>query len=103
MSFTGTEGSELDIEIAASWTANHRTANPNDVKAHFFGRDIMESILAQSGCVGIRFYHALNDSGEQTLIMVGADSNGDDLVDGVIGEFSKPCPSYCSSTNSLNS
>lgn len=42
-------------------------------QAHFVGRNIIEKILEQPGCVGIRMYKALNAKGEQTSVFVGVD------------------------------
>ncbi len=95
MAFTGNEGEELPLSTAAQWTANYRIENPNGVKAHFFGHVIIERILAQPGCVGIRCYYALDENGKQQLIIVGVDSNENDLYEGVIAERSFACPPFC--------
>lgn len=101
MTFTGDEAEEFPLETAGQWTANYRAANPNKIKAHFFGYKIIKKILAQEGCVGIRCYHALDDKGVQQLIMVGADANQNDLINGIIAEVARPCPPYCSTPNPL--
>lgn len=103
MAFTGDEAEEFPLATAAKWTCSYRAANPNKIKAHFFGYKIIEKILAQEGCVGIRCYYALDDQGVQQLIMVGANADENDLYNGVIAEISRPCPPYCGSTNPLNS
>ena len=95
MAFTGKEAEEFPLDTAAEWTANYRKANPNGIKAHFFGRDIIQRILDQDGCVGIRCYYALDEKGVQQMIMVGADKDENDLYNGIIAEVSKPCPTYC--------
>lgn len=95
MSFTGNEAEKFPLETAAEWTANYRSANPNDIKAHFFGKNILNEILAQPGCVGIRVYHALDSAGVKQMIMVGADKYENDLFNGIVAEVSKPCPPYC--------
>ena len=101
MAFTGNEGEELPLSTAAQWTANYRLENPNGVKAHFFGHVIIERILAQPGCVGIRCYYALDENGKQQLIIVGVDSNENDLYEGVIAERSIPCPPKCANGSPL--
>jgi hypothetical protein len=60
-------------------------------------------ILDQSECVGIRFYFAINDEGEKTLVLVGADSDQNDLEEGLIADWAYPCPKICSKRNRLNS
>ncbi|TAE86862.1 MAG: hypothetical protein EAY81_04950 [Bacteroidetes bacterium] len=102
MSFNGTEGAPIALATAAQWTANYRNAAGTGViKAHFFGRDILEKILAQDGCMGIRMYYAINDEGVQQLILVGADAHEKDQVDGTVADFSIPCPSRCDTSSSL--
>lgn len=101
MAFTGSEGEEFPLSTAAEWTANYRRENPNGVKAHFFGHVIIERILAQSGCVGIRCYYALDENGKQQLIIVGVDSNENDLYGGVIAERSVTCPPRCPTNSPL--
>ena len=95
MAFTGNEAERFPLETAASWTANYRKLNPNGIKAHFFGTNIIKDILAQEGCVGIRCYYALDERGVQQMIMVGADKDENDLYNGVIAEIAAPCPPYC--------
>ncbi len=102
MSFNGTEGAPIELDKAASWTANYRNANSQGIKAHFFGKDILNEILAQEGCEGIRIYYALDDDGTQQLILVGADASENDMVDGVVADYSRPCPNVCGVSNSLN-
>ncbi len=100
MAFDGKEGEEFPIATAAEWTANYRTANPNGIKAHFFGKDILNAILSQTGCMGIRMYYALDENGVQQMILVGANASQNDLYDGVIAERARPCPTYCDSSSS---
>jgi len=102
MAFTGDEGEKFPLETAAEWTANYRKNNPNGIKAHFFGMNIINEILAQDGCVGIRSYYALDDNGVQQLIMVGVDKDENDLYTGIIAEVSIKCPPFCSTPNPLS-
>jgi hypothetical protein len=102
MAFTGKEAEEFPLDTAAEWTANYRNANPGAVKAHFFGREIIQRILDQDGCVGIRCYYALDENGVQQMIMVGADKDENDLYNGIIAEKAIKCPPYCPKGSPLN-
>lgn len=102
MAFTGDEAEEFPLDTAAEWTANYRKANPGAVKAHFFGKEIIQRILDQDGCVGIRCYYALDENGVQQMIMVGADKDENDLYNGIIAEKAIFCPPYCSKGSPLN-
>ncbi|MCO5235888.1 MAG: hypothetical protein M9933_06425 [Chitinophagaceae bacterium] len=50
-------------------------------QAHFVGRSIIEKILEQPDCVGIRMYKALNAKGEQTYVFVGIDGQGKAILE----------------------
>jgi hypothetical protein len=102
MSFTGSEDHSIDLTTASSWTANYRGADSSGVKAHFFGKNAIQQILNQSGCVGIRIYYALDDNGDKQLILVGADSSENDLYNGYLAERSIVCPTHCGSSTSTS-
>jgi hypothetical protein len=99
MPFNGTEGSQITLKQGAAMTANFRNKFPNDTKGHFFGKDILNIILSQSACMGIRFYQGINNYGELSLVIVGVDSNENDLLN-FIGDVSTPCPNNCDKLNS---
>lgn len=48
---------------------------------HFVGRNIIEKILAQPDCIGIKMYKALNAKGAQTYVFVGVDNNGKAILE----------------------
>jgi len=104
MSFNGNEGSPITLADAADLTANYRaTISPGDRLALFVGRNRLLDILNQTGCMGVRIYFGLDKNGEQELVLVGADSNEQDMEKGVIIDRLKQCPTNCSSSNPLNS
>lgn len=100
MAFTGDEGEKFPLDTAAAWTANYRKQNPNGIKAHFFGRNILLNMLKQADCVGLRMYYALDEKGVQQMIVVGADANENDLYNGIVAERGMPCEPYCDSGKS---
>lgn len=104
--FNGSEGDPIDLATALNWTAHYReTTDPDDIQAHFFGSEILQQLLNESGCVGIRVYYAVDDAGAKKLILVGVDSHGENLlpatggkVEGggnILADYSYPCPDYC--------
>jgi hypothetical protein len=103
MGFTGHEDHDIPLSTASAWTKNYRIANPGQTLGNFFGKDAIEAILAQDTCVGIRIYYALDDTGAKQLIIVGADSNENDLYNGLLAERALLCPPNCSTSNPLNS
>jgi hypothetical protein len=103
--YDGTDSGPIDLETAREWAANYRKAFPGQTLAHYFGADIVKKILAEQDCSGIRIYYAIDDKGKKQLLIVGADSKGDNLLpaegsarsgdDNEIADFSWPCPDYC--------
>ncbi len=102
MAFNGTEGGEITLSEGSKMTSNYRDRNPNQTIAHFFGRDILERILSQENCMGIRMYYGIDDDGKKQIVLVGADEHQNDLTD-LVADISHPCPHTCSQANPLNS
>lgn len=102
MAFNGTEGSAITIENASTMTKEHRDRHPNDRLGHFYGREILEKILTQENCKGIRIYYGISETGKRELVLVGANEDENDLLDLVV-DTSTPCPYACSNPNALNS
>lgn len=102
MAFNGTEGGEISINEAKELTTNYREKNPKRTLAHFYGRDILEKLLEQDGCVGIRVYYGAGEDDKPELVLVGVESDENDILS-LIADTSVPCPNYCSSPNPLNS
>lgn len=69
-------GEEIGIELGQQMVTEFQAANQNDVHFYEIGRNIIDQILAQPGCEGIRFYNAYNEAGEKTLVYVGLNNNG---------------------------
>jgi hypothetical protein len=104
MAFNGDEGSVVTLADASRWTANYRKSVPTEeIIAHFFGKNQLMKILNQKGCMGIRFYYGIGDDGIKNIVAVGATSDQNDMVDGIILEYALRCKPNCSSRNSLNS
>src|SRR6266705_624021 len=92
------EGAEIDIKVASEWTKHHRHRNAGGVVSQFFGQEIINKILQQPGCIGIRFYYAnakplsgwqrlvkrcfATSEGEVHLIMAGVTKDGEDQLPG---------------------
>ncbi|HYF31330.1 MAG TPA: hypothetical protein VD993_09445 [Chitinophagaceae bacterium] len=74
-------GEEVGLELGTQMVKNYRQANPTDVQWYLIGREIIEKILAQPGCVGLKFYNAYNEVGEKTLVYVGIDQNGKGILE----------------------
>lgn len=69
-----TIGEEISHELGAKMVKDFQDSNPNEINYYTIGRNIIDQILAQPECVGIRYYMALNEVGEKTLVYVGVDA-----------------------------
>ncbi len=74
-------GEEIGHELGAQMVKDYQVANPQDVHAYVIGRNIIDQILAQPGCVGIQFYNAYNEMGEKTLVYIGLDQDGKTILE----------------------
>lgn len=101
MAFNGTEGEMIPLEDAAQMTANYRARCPNDMQAHFYGKDKILELLGQTGAMGIRAYYGVDNMGVKQLVLVAADANENDIL-GLTLDLSKNCPPRCSNANALN-
>jgi len=73
-------GEEISHEMAADFIRNFDRECPNETKGFTMGKNILMQILSQPGCTGMRFYNGINEFGKKTLVYVGIDADGKDLV-----------------------
>ena len=66
----------------------------------YMDRRVLDALLAQPGCVGVRYYNARHPEGRDTIVLVGVNAADEDLWDGTIAEELDPCPPRCA-PNSL--
>ena len=59
-------------------------------------------MLAQKGVIGIRYYYAKMDDGTPTIVVVGVDSLGNDMINTTIAEMTYPCPPFCNIETTLS-
>jgi len=118
-------GGDITLDEAKKWTKNFRDKHPepNEIKAHMFGKNIIHKILNQHHCVGMRIYYAIDDQAQKHLLLVGVDKEGNDQIptkaityassenvssdnvstldDNSIADKSFPCPTYCPTSSPL--
>jgi len=80
LSLTATSGKEIGKKLGAQMISAYRNANPTETASYFVGRNILEQILTQPGCVGIKFYNAYHEDGEKALVYVGVNEEGNDML-----------------------
>lgn len=99
------DGGPIAGATAKQWIDNYQGTHPGELKAVFFGRNVIEQILAQPECIGMRIYFGQNETGEKKLILVGSKADGKNIWDlnssdvggggGTVADEGKPCPPDC--------
>jgi hypothetical protein len=85
----------IPLDDAAGLTANFRTSHNNDpatIRGGYFSRGIIDQILAQSGCVGIRYYYGLDATNQPCLVLTGVDASDNDQYNETLAEMAIACP-----------
>jgi hypothetical protein len=80
-------------QMCRNYRDGERRGGP--LRAGAFPRAVLDQILAQAGCEGVRIYLAQNDAGETTLVALGTDADGRDMDQGLIVDDVFPCPPFC--------
>lgn len=103
MAFPQPRDHRIALDTATALTRRYREAvGPGAQRAQLFPRDVFEAILKQAGCAGVRIYYGRTENGTMELVLVGVDSDGNDMTGGVIEDRSFPCPPVCTGTGPLN-
>lgn len=92
----------MDPQDAAQMTADYRSMHQGQTKAVFFGKDLLQEMLEQEDCMGIRVYFAMDQNGDLTQVLVGAMADETDMTNGCIVSLGFRCPVYCDSGSALN-
>ena len=94
--FPGADKHEITREQAEKYIQNNKK-DPQipKIEAGAFKRGILDKILAQRDCDGIRIYYAQLEDSSASFVLVGIDSAGADLKKGVYADYILPCPPFC--------
>lgn len=97
-----TGGKIISLGEAVRFTHAFQERNPEATKAYYAEKELVESLLQQIGCAGIRIYNGYDpDRNKANLVLVGVDKNGNDMTEGIILENLKSCPPDCPKNSSL--
>ena len=91
----------ISLAAAAAHLRRFRASGSSRVTAHAFHSDQVRALLAQPGCAAMRAYHGRDADDAPTLVLVGVDADGADLVTGTLLEQPFPCPPFCSGASAL--
>lgn len=101
MNFTGNEKHLVSLQEAAEYTARYRKKNnitlhdTKSVRGAFFSKIPLLKLINQEGAVGFRYYYGLMEDGMPCLVLTAVTSANVDMVNGILMEFSIPCPPDC--------
>ena len=69
-------GYELGAKMVKDYYDKYQEAG-----SQFVGRNILDQILAQPGCIGIKIFKALNEVGDKTYVLTGVSQDGQPMFD----------------------
>ena len=73
-------GEDIGLAEGMQLVQNFREANPNATPGYYIGRNIIDQILNQPGCVGINFRKCLSENNEEHLVYSAVDADGKDIL-----------------------
>jgi hypothetical protein len=80
-----TAGAIIELKEAIELTANYRVEVPNGIKAHLIDASLVQQVLDQVGCVGIRIYNGYDKAqGKVCPVIVGVSAADEDMTAGII-------------------
>ena len=75
-------GEPINHDLAGKMVKTYNDAHPDERATCFnIGRTIIESILAQPNCTGIKFFNAIDEIGQNTLVYAGIDQDGKTIME----------------------
>ena len=74
-------GEDIGLAEGKQLVQNFREANPNATPGYYIGRNILNQILNQPGCVGINFRKCLSENNEEHLVYTGVSADGKDILE----------------------
>ena len=74
-------GENIGLAEGTQLVKAFQEANPDATAGYYIGRNILEQIMAQPGCVGINFRKCLTNLNEEHLVYTGVDADGKDILE----------------------
>jgi hypothetical protein len=87
---------QITLNEAKSMTHafQNSTIGSNQTFAGLVDKTNLLTLLNQEGCTGLRIYNALNDDGKITFVLVGVNSNNEDMTNYILDRL-QACPPVC--------
>src|SRR6266699_6942023 len=74
-------GEDIGLAEGAKMIRAFKVANPEATQGYYIGKNIIDQILSQPGCVGINFRKCLSNLNEEHLVYTGVDADGKDILE----------------------
>ena len=74
-------GEDIGLSEGKQMVKAFKQANPDATASYYIGRNILDQILAQPGCVGINFRKCLTETNQEHLVYTGVDAEGKDILE----------------------
>ena len=74
-------GEDIGLSEGKQMVKAFKQANPDATASYYIGRNILDQILAQPGCVGINFRKCLTETNQEHLVYTGTDAAGKDILE----------------------
>ena len=73
----------------------YQSKNPKNTHAVLFHKDSIQRVLSTPGAESVRIYFGENENGDDTVMLLAADADGNNLYT-AIEDRGQLCPPYCS-------
>lgn len=73
---TTTQGAPIADQRAEEWLSRYNQSDYQFKQYNLFSKERIESVLNESGIVGVRFYLGKNEDGSESIILTGVKANG---------------------------
>ncbi|MGX7668967.1 hypothetical protein [Flavobacterium pedocola] len=95
----------ITLQTAQAWAQKWRSTPGATVKAHLIPQVDITQLMNEKDVVDVRAYIGIDENGENKLMLVGVDANGNDLINDAdeqyIYDFTRPCPDTCDTKSPL--
>jgi hypothetical protein len=100
-------GGKITKAKAKAWVDRYKKKHDKDPKKLFselFDKSLIEDLLKEPGCAGLRVYNSYDENDDLHFVLVGTDANGNDLLPTTeesttevnsIVEDGRRCPPFC--------
>jgi hypothetical protein len=87
--------SKYKQEVPALTNTYQIAVSSNNVIAHYFGKDVVDRIMKQPGCVGVRMYYGKKSNGKSGIMIVGVNKSGKEFLPIILAGPGSFCPPIC--------